>query len=86
MLLDLSKLLAVRMMPNPNPVQSQTFVEKQYKAQGNLKEPLSKKAIAVKLPQSLDPIVRTLPSPAAWIREAIAEKAEREGLIEKSAS
>ena len=73
-------------MPNPNPVQSQEFKACAYKPQGDSGEPLARKVIGVRLPQSLDPIIRGLPSPSAWIREAIAEKAKREGLIDKSAS
>lgn len=44
----------------------------------NYKGKVSKKAVAVKLPLELDEFVRSLPNQSDWIREAIAEKIERE--------
>lgn len=41
-------------------------------------EPMAKLAIGVKLPIELDEYVRALPNRAEWLREAIAEKRQRE--------
>lgn len=39
---------------------------------------MSRKAVAVALPLELDEFVRSLPNRAEWLREAIAEKYQRE--------
>lgn len=39
---------------------------------------IAKKSIGVKLPVELDEFVRSLPNKSEWVREAIAEKYERE--------
>ncbi|MDX2096429.1 MAG: hypothetical protein SFW36_01520 [Leptolyngbyaceae cyanobacterium bins.59] len=67
-------------MPNPHPVQSQKFLDKQFKPQGTIPsdKPLSKKAIAVKLPEDIDEVVRALPNSAEWLRRVITEAARRE--------
>lgn len=38
--------------------------------------------VSVKLPPELDKVIRSLPNRSQFLREAIAEKAVREGLIE----
>ncbi|WP_239651873.1 ribbon-helix-helix domain-containing protein [Neosynechococcus sphagnicola] len=37
--------------------------------------------VCVKLPPALDVIVRALPNRSEWLRQAIQEKAQREGLL-----
>lgn len=48
-------------------------------------EPLAKKVIGVRLPQSMDAIVREVAGDdlSEWIREAIAARLRAEGLAEK---
>lgn len=60
-------------MSNPNPNQKTRF-----KQAG--REPLSRKAIGVRLPVSIDTALRELAGDelSEWIRQAIAEKLERE--------
>lgn len=41
-------------------------------------EPVAERAVAVKLPRSLDVWVRNLPNRAEWLRKAIADAYERE--------
>jgi hypothetical protein len=38
------------------------------------------KPISVMLPEEIDTIVRSLPNRSEWIRSAIAEKLERDGI------
>lgn len=72
-------------MPNPNPIQTKQFLEKQFKPQGEIlsDKPLSKKAIAVKLPEDIDAAVRAIPDSAAWLRRVITEAARRELMSEQ---
>ncbi len=42
----------------------------------------NQRPVSVKLPEDLDKLVKSLPNRSKFIREAIAEKAAREGLIE----
>lgn len=60
-------------MSNPNPNQ-----ETRFKKSG--KPTLAKKIIGVRLPPEMDTIVRSVAGDdlSRWIREAIAEKLERE--------
>lgn len=44
------------------------------------------KPVSVMLPQEIDKIVRSLPNRSEYIRQAIAEKLEREGLLTESES
>ena len=41
----------------------------------------AQKAVGVKLPPQIDVIVRSLPNRSDFIREAIAEKLKKEGLL-----
>jgi hypothetical protein len=41
-------------------------------------EPVAEQPVSVKLPVSLDEYVRSLPNRTEWLRQAIAEKLERE--------
>lgn len=67
-------------MANPNPIQTEEFLRQQYKAQGEVlsDKPLSKKAIAVRLPEDIDALVRSQADGAAWLRRVIVEAARRE--------
>ncbi len=65
-------------MPNPDPVQTNEFLEQQFKPQGEVEGVLSKKAIAVKLPVEVDKFVRSLSNTAAWLRRVITNAAQEE--------
>lgn len=54
---------------NPNPKQ---------KLKQLYDKPVAERPVAVKLPQDLDAYVRSLPNKSEWLREAIAEKRERD--------
>ncbi len=41
-------------------------------------EPMANKSFCLKLPIELDQFLRSLPNKAEWVREAIAEKRQRE--------
>lgn len=56
---------------NPNPT---------YKLKRVYDEPVADKPVTVKLPIGLDAYVRSLPNKSEWLREAIAEKYQREQL------
>lgn len=56
-------------VPNPNPT---------YKIQQKYSEPLAKINLSVKVGLKLDEYVRSLPNRAEWLRQAIAEKYERD--------
>ena len=57
---------------------AQEFLDRQFKAQGEVTQALSKKAIAVKLPVDVDGAVRSIPNMAAWLRRVIVDAAQRE--------
>jgi hypothetical protein len=65
-------------MPNPNPVPNEALRAKQFKPQGEITERLAKRAISVKLPESVDCLVRQNPQSSAWLRRVITEAAQRE--------
>jgi hypothetical protein len=73
-------------MPNPNPVQNEALRAKQFKAQGVVSEKLAKRPIAVKLPESVDRLVRETPESAAWLRQVITEAAQRDLMGHSEAS
>lgn len=56
-------------MPNPSP---------KFKLKQLYDKPVAEYPVAVKLPVDLDAFVRSLPNRAEWLREAVAEKYERE--------
>lgn len=63
--------------PKPKTEQLTPFQRKDPSA-----EPLAERQTQVKLPLSLDAVVRAMGAKKAdWLRAAVAEKAEREGLI-----
>jgi hypothetical protein len=66
-------------MANPNPVSPPAFVAAQFKRVGD--EPMAKTNIQVRLPESVDGAIRRLPNRSEFIRAAIAEKLERDGLL-----
>ena len=47
------------------------------------KEPMADKPVSVKLPASLDDVLRGLPDRSQWIRRAIEEAAIAQGLWER---
>jgi hypothetical protein len=66
-------------MANPNPVSPPAFVAAQFNRVGD--EPMAKTNIQVRLPESVDGVIRRLPNRSAFIRAAIAEKLQRDGLL-----
>ena len=77
-------------MPNPAPVQSALFKQKQFRRAlvptscVPADVPLAPKAIAVKLPDEVDKALRGLgKQKAAWLREVICKAALHEGLVDK---
>lgn len=77
-------------MPNPNPTQSQEFLEKRFQRvvdedscvpQGVT---LASKVISVKLPIGVDAAIRNMgKQKAAWIREVICLAALEQGLVDE---
>jgi hypothetical protein len=65
---------------NPNPVQTDEFLDKQFKRQGLVDGALAPKSFSVRLPVDLDKAVRSLPNPTEWVRKAIIAAAEKDGL------
>lgn len=66
-------------MANPNPNTEQLTP---FRRQNPDAEPLAERQTQVKLPVSLDAVVRSLGKKKAdWLRDAIARKAKEEGLI-----
>jgi hypothetical protein len=57
---------------------SPEFLEQQAKLRNETGEPLAKKAVFVRLPESVDAIVQRLPNKAAWLRRVITEAAKKE--------
>ena len=72
-------------MPNPSPKQTEEFLEKQFKAQGDLPPGtvLANKPLCVKLPIEADAVIRNMPNKTAWLRNAIIDAAIRDGLLPK---
>ncbi|MDS3860094.1 hypothetical protein RIF25_04655 [Thermosynechococcaceae cyanobacterium BACA0444] len=68
------------MKGNPNPVQTPEFKAKQFKAFGEVSQPLSSRVLGVKLPIDIDKAVFNLPPKerVPWVRRVIAEAAQRE--------
>lgn len=62
-------------MPNPHPTQTPEFLEKQFKPKGA--ESLGK-VIGVRFPLAIDALLQALPDKTDFIRQAVAEKLERE--------
>jgi hypothetical protein len=68
---------------NPTPVQTSKFLKRKFPAAKDLPDDveLASKPLCVKLPVKLDKIVRSLPDKSVWLRAAITEKLQKEGLI-----
>jgi hypothetical protein len=66
-------------MPNPNPKQSEEFLTYQFKSEAG--EELAKAALCVKLPIEIDAIVRPMANRSEFMRQAILEKLQRDGLL-----
>jgi hypothetical protein len=63
---------------NPNPVITPEFKANQFKRGDNTTEPMAKKNIQLRLTESIDSAVRSLPNRSAWLRRVITEAAQRE--------
>lgn len=67
---------------NPSPIQTEEFKARQFARADESGEPLSEKAIGVKLPVSVDAAIRSsFASPqekGAWLRRVITEAAQQE--------
>jgi hypothetical protein len=63
---------------NPNPVITPEFEQNQFKRGDNSTEPLAEKLLCVRLTQSVDGAVRSLPNMSSWVRRVITEAAQRE--------
>ena len=78
-----------RLMPNPKPIQSDAFKQKQY--QRTVVEnscippdtPLAHKTIGIKLPVGVDQVIRSMgKQKGAWLREVICKAALEQGLVD----
>lgn len=65
-------------MANPSPVQNERLKAKQFKRLNPDSEPLASKQIQVRLPESIDVVVRALPDKASWLRRVITDAARHE--------
>lgn len=65
-------------MANPSPVQNERLIAKQFKRLNPDSEPLASRQIQVRLPESIDVVVRKVPDKANWLRRVITEAAKRE--------
>jgi hypothetical protein len=70
----------VSFMPkgNPNPVITPAFEKARFKRSDPSTEALSDKLLCVRLTQSVDTAVRSLPNMSTWVRRVITEAAQRE--------
>lgn len=67
-------------MANPSPVQTKEFLEAQYaREDGNAR--LSKTPLSIRLEESVLDALKKTQSASVYIRAAIAEKLERDGLL-----
>ena len=74
-------------MSNPKPVQTEGFIEQQFKVYAEeLTEPLSKKVTGVKLPQSIHDALHALPQEerVKYLRRIICEAVKRDLIDNKS--
>ncbi|MGL4497561.1 MAG: hypothetical protein ACRCU2_00740 [Planktothrix sp.] len=65
-------------MPNPNALINEKMKGMQFKPEGQ--QAMARKVISTKLPEDIDALVRSLPNYSRFVREAVIEKLEREGL------
>lgn len=59
-----------------NPRSLENLTKTQFQPLG--KKALAKKPLAVKVPEDIDELVRSLPNPSEWLRKIIVEAAQRE--------
>jgi hypothetical protein len=69
---------------NPNPVQTDKFKESWFTRSDGSTEPLAEKLTCLRLTQSVDEAVRSLPDRSAWLRRVITEAAQRELVSDNS--
>jgi hypothetical protein len=67
-------------MTNPNPVLTKAFLALRFTRDDGV-EKLAKTPFQVRLPASTDSVLRKLPNRSAFIRAAISEKLQRDGLL-----
>jgi hypothetical protein len=67
---------------NPNPVITPEFEKARFKRSDPSTEALSDKLLCVRLTQSVDEAVRSLPNMSTWVRRVITEAAQRELMSE----
>ncbi|MCS6783546.1 MAG: hypothetical protein NZ482_10325, partial [Gloeomargarita sp. SKYG98] len=55
-------------------------IKTRFKRQGDIPDdvPLAAKTFGVRLPADIDKVIRALPEPTAWVRQAIIRTAHRE--------
>ena len=63
---------------NPNPFITPKFEQSRFKRADGGTEPLADKLLCVRLTQSVDATVRSLPNMSSWVRRVITEAAQRE--------
>jgi hypothetical protein len=63
---------------NPNPFITPEFEQSRFKRADGGTEPLAEKLLCVRLTQSVDARVRSLPNISSWVRRVITEAAQRE--------
>jgi hypothetical protein len=63
---------------NPNPFITPEFEQSRFKRADGGTEPLAEKLLCVRLTQSVDARVRSLPNMSSWVRRVITEAAQRE--------
>jgi hypothetical protein len=63
---------------NPNPTITPAFKASQFKRGDDSTEPMAKKNIQLRLTESIDAVVRSLPNRSVWLRRVITEAAQRE--------
>jgi hypothetical protein len=63
---------------NPNPVLTPGVMANQFKRGDDSVEPMAKQNIQLRLTQSIDAAVRSLPNRSAWLRRVITEAAQLE--------
>lgn len=67
-------------MPNPHPTQSQEFKSKRFQPLAPVNEPLAKKVLGVRLPESVMAAIEALPQAerVRWLRETLVNAAREE--------
>lgn len=59
-------------------MQNEYLRAKQFKRMDPDSEPLASRQIQVRLPESIDAVVRNIPDKATWLRRVISEAAKQE--------